>query len=244
MTIANWQLQYPVSAIVFDCDGTLSSIEGINELARYNGVGAEITALTEKAMSETGINPSLYQTRLNLVKPYREQLYQLAQAYYLHCVPDVQAVIALLTRLGKSIYIVSAGLNPAVTLFGELLKISAKHIYAVNLTFDQQGNYVDYERHSPLTTHLGKRTIINQLKIQHENIIHVGDGLNDYVTQDVVSRFIGYGGIYYREKLAALCEYYIKTASLASLLPLVLTQNEYEKLTTEEQRLYKKGLQH
>lgn len=242
MTTDNWQLPTPVSAIVFDCDGTLSSLEGINELARYNGVDAEITALTEMAMSQTGINPELYQKRLNLVVPHQTQLYTLGQQYFLHCVPDVPAIISLFNRLNKSVYIVSAGLNPAVTIFGELLQIPFSNIFAVNLHFDQYGNYVDYERESPLTTHLGKRMIINTLKAQHRHIIHVGDGLNDYIAHDVVQRFIGYGGIYYRETLAALCQYYIQSASLAPLLPLTLTKDEHEKLLPSEQLLFHKGL--
>ena len=39
MKAPTWQLDHPINAIVFDCDGTLSIIEGIDELARNNGVG-------------------------------------------------------------------------------------------------------------------------------------------------------------------------------------------------------------
>ena len=242
MPIIDWQLQTPISAIVFDCDGTLSAIEGINELARYNGVCHEVEALTATAMGQTGLNSALYQKRLDLVEPHQEQLQLLGHTYFSHCVPDAQSVIHALMRLNKSIYIVSAGLNPAVAIFGELLTIPRKNIFAVNVQFDQHGNYLDYERTSPLINNNGKRLIVNDLKSQHENIIHIGDGLNDYVTHDLVTRFIGYGGIFYRENLATLCEYYINTASLAALLPLALTDQEYVSLTPHEQALYSKGV--
>jgi len=44
----------PYGTIAFDCDSTLSTIEGIDELAALIGVGvdgAEIAALTERAMA-------------------------------------------------------------------------------------------------------------------------------------------------------------------------------------------------
>ena len=242
MTLPGWQLQTPVSAIIFDCDGTLSSLEGINELAKNNGVQVEVEALTELAMSKTGLNAELYQKRLDLVYPKKNQLLALGEAYFKHSVPDIIDIISLLKRLNKTIYIVSAGLNPAVTIFGEYLSIPKENIYAINVSFDPQGNFLDYDRESPLVTNLGKRHIVSKLKTMHSTMVHIGDGLNDLVTQDLVTRFIGYGGIFYRENLAKLCQYYISTASLAPLLPLCLTEQEYQQLTISEKHLYEMGL--
>lgn len=52
-----WQLAMNISAIIFDCDSTLSSIEGIDELAETKNVQQEVSRLTELAMNKTGINP-------------------------------------------------------------------------------------------------------------------------------------------------------------------------------------------
>lgn len=243
MTIPGWQLQTPIDAIVFDCDGTLSAIEGVNELARSNGVYEIVEALTTEAMSITGINPELYQKRLNLIHPKEQQLYALAEEYYRHSVPDIFAIILLLQRLNKSVYLASAGLNPAVAIFGKKLSIPHEHIYAVDTHFDQAGNYLDYDRSSPLIHNYGKRDIVCQLKNKHPHIVHIGDGLNDFSTHDIVTRFIGYGGVYYREQMEKVCQYYITTPSLAPLLPLCLTPDELEELTEQEQALYKKGVQ-
>jgi phosphoserine phosphatase len=237
-----WQLRGPTSAIVFDCDGTLSTIEGVNELAKKNGVYQEIESLTEAAMGKTGINPALYQKRLSLIGPKEQQVEALGNQYFAHLVLDASKVIEILQRLGKSVYIVSAGLYPAVKIFGRLLQVPKEHIYAVDIHFDENGNYLHYEKTSPLITNNGKRIIVSGLKAKHEEIIHIGDGLNDYVTHDIVTRFIGYGGVYYRENIENLCEYYIKTQSLASLLPLVLTPHESLKLKDDEQKLYHEGL--
>ena len=47
---------------------------------------------------------------------------------------------------------------------------------------------------------------------------------------------------FYREHIAAKCQYYIRTLSMAPLLPLSLTQDEYQSLTSMEQALYHKGV--
>ena len=70
----------------------------------------------------------------------------------------------------------------------------------------------------------------------------IGDGFSDYETYDLVTRFIGYGGAFYRENLEKLCHHYIRTSSLAPLLPVILTTNEYYQLNDEERKLFQKGL--
>lgn len=242
MTQFDWQLQTPIHAIVFDCDGTLSTIEGIDELAKVNGVRDVVHAMTSEAMGKTGLNPDLYQKRLELVYPSQKQITDLGHQYYTHRVPDIDAVIQVLKRLDKKVYLVSAGLYPAVSIFGEALQIPRENIYAVDIQFDPDGNYLDYEKTSPLINNHGKRFIVNELKTQHADIMHVGDGLNDYVTYDLVKRFVGYGGAFYRENIAALCQYYISTLSMAPLLPLTLTPDEYDFLMPDEKNIYQKGL--
>lgn len=239
----SWQLEKPINAVVFDCDGTLSAIEGIDELAAMNQVGELVRALTAEAMGQSGINPQMYKKRLDLVYPNLEQVVALGKHYHHHQVPDVGDVIQLLQRLKKTVYVVSAGLHPAVSAFGERLNIPPQQIFAVDIQFDAEGNYADFDSASLLVSQDGKRHIVSQLKEKHETIAHIGDGLNDYVTYDLVTRFIGYGGVYYREQIESQCEFYIKSRSLAPLLPLLLTQEEVACLTESELMLYEKGFE-
>jgi phosphoserine phosphatase len=242
MVTSNWQMQIPTDAIVFDCDGTLTAVEGIDELAKSNGVLATVKTLTETAMAKTGLNPDIYQQRLQLVKPSMQQVINLGNDYFNRRIPDARFLIQLLKRLNKDIFLISAGLNPAVSLFGEKMEIKRENIYAVNANFDAEGHYIDFDHGSPLIYNHGKREIIEKLKSQYKNIILVGDGLNDYSAQDLVSRFIGYGGVFYRTEIANLCHYYIYTLSLASILPLILTKVELKALVPAEKNLYQKGL--
>ena len=220
----------PIEAIVFDCDGTLSHIEGIDELANANGVGEQVTQLTAQAMGQVGMNPELYEQRLNWVLPTAQQVTGLIRTYFQHQTPDLLPVLQILRRLGKSIYIVSAGISTAVVGFGELLAVEKANIFAVDVFFDNNGNYLDFDRQSPLVYANGKRAIVQQLKQKHTQIAFVGDGSNDLVVADLVTRFIGYGGAYYREHIKQSCSYYIAEPSMAPLLSFCLTRAELAQL--------------
>lgn len=235
-----WQPDSPIDVIFFDCDGTLSTLEGIDVLAEYNGVGPIVKALTQQAMGIAGITPELYQKRLELVQPTQDQIYQLGQAYYDKRTIDVVPVIELLQRLNKKIYIISAGLRPAVEIFADLLGINRERVIAVDIKFDINGNFLRYDHHSPLLHQTGKRDIVSAFK---QSSLYIGDGLNDQMTSEVVSRFIGFGGTFYRENIAALCQYYIKNPSLAPLINLSLTAQEITSLSPEEKTLYLKGIE-
>jgi len=240
----DWQLKKPLDAILFDCDGTLSSIEGIDELAVSAGPekAQAVQALTADAMGKTGINPEVYQKRLELVAPARAEVEQLGETYFRHCTPDSKAVISLFQQLGKPVYVLSAGLFEAVSWFANQLNIPPQHVFAVRIQFDEQGAYRDFDKTSPLIHNQGKRIIVEQLKKRHSRLLYLGDGLNDLAVRDLVTRFVGYGGSYYRQNIADQCEFYIKTPSLLPLLPLVLTAEEYDGLSVAERKLYDTGL--
>jgi phosphoserine phosphatase len=239
-----WQLKIPLDAILFDCDGTLSSIEGIDELAALAGpeIAHTVKVLTEEAMGRSGIDPDLYEKRLALVNPTQSQVEALSQLYFEHQAPYVVEVIALLQRLGKTIYILSAGLLPAVVSFAKQLNISPQHVFAVDIQFDAEGRYQGFDSSSPLIHNTGKRSIVEKIKQQHQQLLYTGDGLNDLAVRDLVARFVGYGGSYYRQNIADQCEFYIKAQSFLPLLPLALTREEYEKLSMKEKMLYDEGV--
>lgn len=243
MNLAAWQLQTPLDALIFDCDGTLSQLEGIDELAKNRGVAASVTAMTAAAMGQTGINADLYQERLKLVQPTYEEVRTLGENYVKTLAPKAVEVFKVFQKLHKPLYILSAGLYPAVLYLGQRLELPADHVFAVDIHFDQQGHYLDFDHDSPLIENQGKRKIIAELQKKHPRLLLLGDGLNDVVAQDLVTRFIGYGGNFYREKIAALCQYYFKTASFSALLPLALTFEEQQSLDSESQALFDQGLQ-
>ena len=96
--------------IFFDCDSTLSAIEGIDELARLKGKEWRIGVLTEKAMNGDLDLRDVYGKRLQAIRPTRGQLKAIEERYWDNIVPDTTEVIAALHFLGKQVFIISGGL--------------------------------------------------------------------------------------------------------------------------------------
>ena len=236
-----WQLHTSIDAVIFDCDGTLSSIEGIDELAKINNIGDEVKKMTADAMGSTGLNPALYQKRLDLVRPTQTQVNALSDLYLQHQSTDALALIDILKRLNKSVYVISAGLYPAVLLFSEKMGIPRENVFAVDVRFDAQGNYIDFDSTSELISHSGKRTVVTELIHKQPRTAYIGDGLNDLSVRNLVTRFIGYGGAFFRESIAAMCDFYVKTPNFSPILPLVLTRSESESLSKQDRDFYQNG---
>ena len=109
--------------VFFDCDSTLSGIEGIDELARKKGKFDTVKALTDAAMEGEVHLQSVYDRRLDLLAPTRAEIRALEQEYRRSLVPDARQVIQALQAVGRELYIVSGGLQAAVQPFGEWLGI-------------------------------------------------------------------------------------------------------------------------
>jgi len=91
--------QHPrFDAVCFDCDSTLTRIEGIDELARRAGREAEIASLTEAAMNGAIPLEAVYAKRLELVRPDRAALAWLAERYTDEMVSGAAETIAMLRR--------------------------------------------------------------------------------------------------------------------------------------------------
>ena len=221
-----WRLQEPLDAVVFDCDGTLSEIEGIDVLAEENGVAQEVERLTQEAMSVTGITENIYHDRLQYTKPTRQQLEKLGEVYYQYRSEHVESVIEIFQDLGKKVFVLSAGMNPAVKIFSDKLGVNVENVYAVDLEFDKDGNYCGYHHYCAPSRKGGKCDVLEDIKKNYPRIMHVGDGMNDVEAKDSVTRFVGYGGAYFRQSIMDLCEFYIKSKSLLPLLHFGLTIEE------------------
>ncbi|WP_304985548.1 hypothetical protein [Coxiella-like endosymbiont] len=125
-------------------------------------------------------------------------------------------------------YVVSAGIKRAVEAFCKCLGISISHVFVVDVYFKKEKQFDGYEENFPMTYRLEKHEIIENLRKNHPRIAHIGDGMNDVEADNLVERFIWYGGAYYRHHIAEMCDFYIKTKILALVLPLFLTLEEHK----------------
>lgn len=245
--------------VFFDCDSTLSTIEGIDELARLKGKEQRVGLLTQKAMDGDLDLSEVYGKRLRAINPTRTELETIRNIYLETLVEDAAAVISALQFLQKHVYIISGGLLDAVKGFGERLGVAPDHIRAVELQYNElsgnwwhyqdpriqgQQKYMDYEN-GPLTVSAGKPEIVHQLAGDTwGRRILVGDGVSDLATrQNGVDLFVGFGGVVVRPKVEQNADVFIYTRSLAPMLPLVCGKLGWELLqNTPHAGVFQKGL--
>lgn len=244
--------------IFFDCDSTLSSIEGIDELARFKGKQDRVGLLTNKAMDGDLDLADVYGKRLRAIRPTRAQLKAIEERYWENMVEDAADLIAALHYLGKQVFIISGGLIDAVKGFGRRLGVDASRIRAVELEYNelsgqwwryhepqaqQAQTYLDYGD-GPLTASQGKSRIVSELAADLPGRrIMVGDGVSDLAAKDGVDLFIGFGGVLAREKVKAASEIFVSAGSLAPILPIAAGRAGCQALAGSAfEPLYRKGI--
>ncbi len=201
-------------AVCFDCDSTLSRLEGIDELAARSGLGREIAVLTEAAMNGSLAIEAVYAERLAAVRPDQATVAWLGQRYVEELVPGAKATVDALHRLGKAVYVVSGGLLPAIRHLGAFLGIPAARVFAVPIQFDASGAYRSFDDMSPLSRAEGKAMICRRLAAQHGAIAMVGDGMTDVAARAAGAFIVGFGGVAHRNAVAMAADCYITAPSL------------------------------
>ncbi len=228
-------MQSPLAAVYFDCDSTLSAIEGVDELLESAdpALRAEIAAMTEQAMNGERPLADVYELRLARLAPNRRQLERIGHRYVERLVPDAPGVVRALRWLGKHVGVVSGGLLAPVQHVARHLGVPLENVHAVPVTFAADGSYVDFDRRSPLWRNQGKVTVLRALPPAHHPLAFVGDGVTDLETRPHVARFVGFGGVVARPAVRAGAEHFVAGPGLAGVLPLVLTEHEVGRLRGE-----------
>jgi phosphoserine phosphatase len=226
----------PYKHVFFDCDSTLSTVEGIDVLAETAGKKWRVEVLTNAAMDGKLDLEDVYAKRLQAVRPTHEQIRQIRAVYKRNIVADAQAVIAALQFLGHHVYIISGGLAEPVREFGVYLGVPKQNIRAVQIDYDKlagewwyaetdyqkpkRERYIDYEE-GALTVSDGKAQIVKELLgTQNGRSLLIGDGSSDLLAGHTVDLFVGFGGVVQRERVKTESPVFLHTASLAPLLLL------------------------
>jgi phosphoserine phosphatase len=217
----------PYEHVFFDCDSTLTTIEGIDILAESAGKKWRVEVLTQAAMEGDLDLAEVYERRLRAVNPSQSQIRDIRRAYKRNPVEDAQEVIAGLKELGREVYIISGGLLEPVREFGLFLGVPKENIRAVGVTYnelsgqwwvggDQQ--YLAFED-GALTVSDGKADIVKELLAgKTGRSLLVGDGVSDLMAGRAVDLFAGFGGVVSRQKVREEAPLFIQSRSLAPLL--------------------------
>jgi phosphoserine phosphatase len=221
-----------LSSVYFDCDSTLTSIEGIDELVAdaEPPLRARIATLTERAMAGELPLADVYAERLRLLAPRADQLDRVGELYVQRVVPDARAVVHALQYVGKRVGIVSGGIHEPVLHLARHLGIADADVHAVRLRFTPAGAYADFDRSVPLWRNGGKVDVLQALPASHHPLAFVGDGITDAETRGHVALFLGFGGVVDRGRVRELADVFVATPSLAGVLPHLLTGDEQRAL--------------
>lgn len=210
-----------VGVVVFDCDSTLSALEGIDELAATQRT--EVAALTAAAMRGDMPLEAVYGRRLELIRPDRARVASLARQYVDALVPDAAAVVHALAAEGIDVRIMSGGLKPAVLAVAAAVGVRPAAVAAVDITFDDRGAYAGFDGQSPLARAGGKRDMLAAWRDEARcPIMLVGDGATDLEASDVADVFVAYAGVIAREPVVAAADAVVRSRSLAPVLPLAV----------------------
>jgi phosphoserine phosphatase len=210
------------ASVVIDVDSTLSQIEGIEWLSsqRDDAVRAHITKTTEAAMRGDIPLETVYGERLALVQPTRAEVEALGRAYVEAIAPGAQEAIAVLRAAGVHVMILSGGLLEALLPLAAYVGVSADDTKGVPIRFGADGQYLDYDRDSPLARRGGKPLVVAQLGLSTP-VLALGDGITDAELKPVVDAFVAFTGVARHERVVQVADAVI--SHFADLLPLILS---------------------
>ena len=254
----------PYHHVFFDCDSTLTSVEGIDILGELTGKRWRVERLTQAAMNGDVELGDVYDRRLQLVQPTRRQVNSIRHIYKQNVVEDAKMVVGALQTLGHNVYIISGGLAEAVTEFGVYLGVPRENIRAVDVQYNELSGtwWFNHDRIAEkekqlldvragaLTESDGKAAIVRELLgDKRGRTLLVGDGVSDLLAGRAVDLFVGFGGVVTRERVVAEAPAFLHSATLAPLLALaagpavlsLLQNTSYAKVVAKTLNLIEKG---
>lgn len=198
--------------ILFDCDSTLSRIEGVDEMARLRGpeVYREIEEMTRLAMEgEIGLD-EIFGRRLECVRPTEQETAVIGQKYIDTVEPHARTVVRRLREEGWQVGILSGGYRQAIRPLADFLGI--ERVEAVDLFFAEDGGaYRTFDQDYPTTRNGGKSEVVQRMREEDgfDVVVMVGDGVSDLETKEVVDLFIGFGGFAAREAVRKAADRFV-----------------------------------
>ncbi|NOQ16403.1 MAG: HAD-IB family phosphatase [Methyloprofundus sp.] len=205
--------------VCFDFDSTLSTIEGIDALAEKAGCGVEMAALTNAAMNGEVALEDVYAQRLNLIRPNKAEIDWLASVYIENRVAGVKEVFEQLHAAGVSIHIISGGLKAAILPMAAQLNVPANQVHAVDLSWDQSGEYISFDEQCPLAKSGGKAEVCLRLNPKKLKLAMIGDGKTDMEAKTTGAFCIGFGGVVARPLVQEQADVFINESDLQAVLP-------------------------
>jgi phosphoserine phosphatase len=197
-------------SVALDVDSTLSGIEGIDWLAtlRDEETARSVASATLQAMSGEADFADVYGKRMQIVSPTRDELTQLSGAYRSAIAPGAKEEIDKWREAGVRVVLVSGGLRAAISPFALDLGFDEAHVSALDVEFDSTGKFTGFDRSSPLSTSMGKKTMLEKLDLPHP-VLAVGDGITDVAMKEVADSFAAFIGFAIRDAVVNQADFVV-----------------------------------
>ncbi len=209
-------------SIVFDVDSTLTTIEGLDFLAKIKGKEEELSKITKAAMGGDMSMRMAMEIKMKTISPSYDDLVQMGREYILNTTPGAIETIEFFKRNFIDVWILTGNFNPGVSIFADYLGIKPKNVLTNEIHFDANNNYLGFNLNNPLSNNGGKAITITKHKNKLQRTVLVGDGSTDLDTQDVVDLFIGFGGVVYRQNVKEKSDIYVMDDNLKAIIPFVI----------------------
>jgi len=195
------QLWLTADCVCFDVDSTVCVEEAIDELAKFQQVGALVEAITRNAMGGNMSFRTALQTRLNLIQPTHQRLEQFIMNHPSQLTDGITELINLLHERKVPVYLITGGFHSIVDPVAKKLNIPLKNVFANQLLFNDDGTYAGFDEDEMTSDTGGKGRVIEYLKTKYnyQRLIMIGDGATDMEAN--ADGFIGFGGHVIREKV-------------------------------------------
>jgi phosphoserine phosphatase len=218
--------------VLFDCDSTLTEVEGIDELAVDPHHQDAISELTNQAMTGDCRLEDVYGQRLEMLNPTRSEIRSVKNRYKAGAVPHAKSTVAALHDAEVEAWIISGGLADPVLEFATWLGIESDRVRAVETEFDPfdgnwwepakaEARYASYTS-DELTCTDGKAEVIRVNVTTKGRRLLVGDGISDLAAADAVDLFVAYAGVVERTTVVDKAPVVITSRTISPVLALAL----------------------
>jgi len=201
-------------AVCFDVDSTVCTDEGIDELAAFLGAGEAVAAWTVKAMGGGIPFQDALKARLDIMNPSRKNVEDYVASHPPLLSPGIDKLMSELQSHGKDVYLVSGGFRQMINPVADALNIDRNRVFANTILFDEStGDYAGFDTKEFTSRAGGKASAIEHIKTTYgyKSVVMMGDGATDLEARRPggASIFIGYGGVAFRENVAAGADWYV-----------------------------------
>ncbi|XP_007906646.1 phosphoserine phosphatase [Callorhinchus milii] len=200
-------------AVCFDVDSTVIKEEGIDELAKFCGVGDAVAEMTRNAMGGAIPFRKALTERLAVIRPSREQVNKLITDHPPQLTEGIKDLVDRLQKRGVQVFLISGGFQCIVEHVATRINVPLTNVYANRLKFYFNGEYAGFDETQPTAESGGKGRIISLLKEQKgfKKVVMIGDGATDLEACPPADAFIGFGGNVIRQQVKDNAPWFISS---------------------------------